>query len=88
LTLEVDEDASATDQIDGTVDYAAVAAFVADEIRTTQFRTIERLAKVVGEGILARFARVKEVTVQIAKPLPPAPILVESVSVRLVVKRT
>ena len=88
LEMGVVSDAEQSDQVEDTVDYGA-AAVIALKIGTQrQFRTLERLAQVIGEALMARFSRLREVSVRVAKRLPPAPLVAEEAGVELVVKRS
>jgi dihydroneopterin aldolase len=74
--------ATETDELDGTVDYGAVAALATELVRERSFRTIERLGAVIAEEILASFD-VAEVVVRVAKPAPPIPEEIEDVAVTI-----
>jgi dihydroneopterin aldolase len=74
--------ATETDELDGTVDYGAIAALATGVVRERSFRTIERLGAVIAEEILARFD-VAEVVVRVAKPAPPIPDEIEDVAVTI-----
>lgn len=87
LEIEVEGDAGHTDSIRDTVDYSAAAKLVTSIARTEQFRTLERLAQVAAERILAAFERAQVVHVDAAKRLPPADVIAETAGVRLVVRR-
>lgn len=87
IELEVESAADASDRIEDTVDYAAAASVATGVVAGTQCRTVERLARLVSEALLAMSDRVHEVTVEIRKPLPPAPIPVEAVGCRLTLRR-
>lgn len=88
LEMVVDGPAVETDSIDDTVDYAAVSRQVADIAETAQFRTVERLADAIARMILGSHRRVRQVAIEVRKPLPPAPIPVEAVGCRLTVDRS
>lgn len=75
LTMQVDESACVTDSVVETVNYAGAAALVLSVATTNQYRTVERLGAVLCDRIFEDFERVKEVSVRIVKPMPPAPII-------------
>jgi len=87
LELDVEERAWRSDRVQDTVDYAAAAQAALDVTLDSQFRTVERLAQVIGEEILNRFPDVMEARVSVEKPMPPAPIIAEAVGVVRIVSR-
>jgi dihydroneopterin aldolase len=83
LRLEVGEvDATVTDLVEDTVDYAEVCQAVALVAQQRSYRTLERLCAAMAERLLANF-EVERVMVRCAKPEPPIPLPVEEVSVEL-----
>ena len=71
VTLELSEcDATTTDDLEGTVDYAAVCDLVVEAATERGYRTLERLAQVTAERLLDRFDAMR-VVVRAAKPDPP-----------------
>ena len=87
LELNVKSSAERTDEVSDTVDYVAVAQTVTEVSAATQYKTVERLAQVIGETLLERFARVESVNVRLAKRLPPAPIFAEELGVEINLRR-
>jgi 7,8-dihydroneopterin aldolase/epimerase/oxygenase len=83
LEMEVEGDADETDELAGTVDYAEAARQTVELCRKEQYLTLERLARVVAEGLLERQGRLRSVRVRLAKRLPPADLMVEEVGVEL-----
>ena len=81
-----DCDAVLTDRIEDTVDYAAVCDIVALAATERSYRTLERLAQVVGERLMERYG-CQSVRVRAAKPEPPLPIAVHEVAVEVVHER-
>jgi dihydroneopterin aldolase len=59
-----------TDELVDTVDYSAVADLVVAAATETSYRTLERLAAVIGERLVDRFGA-EAATVRAAKPEPP-----------------
>ncbi|MBX7134300.1 MAG: dihydroneopterin aldolase [Fimbriimonadaceae bacterium] len=83
IDLEVDGKADESDSVDDTADYGAVSALVQSVGRREQVRTVERLAAILGDAILARFPLTQTVTVNLMKRLPPTDAIIESAGVRL-----
>src|SRR5688572_1090220 len=87
VTFDVpDCDAVLTDRVEDTIDYGDVADIVALAATERSYRTLERLAHVVGERVMERYA-CERVRVRAAKPEPPLPLAIESVSVEVLVER-
>jgi dihydropteroate synthase len=82
VSLDV-EAAVASDDLDSTVNYAAVQAFVVDLVRTTSFRLIESLAAAIGETVLGRWPAVSAVEVAVRKPEASMPAPVEQIEARI-----
>jgi dihydroneopterin aldolase len=69
-----------TDELDGTVDYGAVARLATSIVRERSCRTIERLGGLIADEIAAEFG-VGEIEVRVAKPAPPIPETIGDVAV-------
>jgi dihydroneopterin aldolase len=83
LRLDVGEsDATVTDQLEDTVDYAEVCQLVALIAQQRSYSTLERLCSAVADRLLADFP-LEGVSVKAAKPEPPIPLPVEEVSVEV-----
>jgi dihydroneopterin aldolase len=83
LRLEVGEcDATVTDLVEDTVDYAAVCERVALAAQQRSYQTLERLCSAIADRLLNDFAA-EEVWVKATKPEPPIPLPVEHVSVEV-----
>ena len=83
LRLEVGEvDATVTDLVEDTVDYAEVCNVVALVAQQRSYKTLERLCTAVADRLLEHF-QAEEVWVKAAKPEPPIPLPVEQVSVEV-----
>ena len=81
LTLEVGEpDATLTDMVEDTVDYAEVCNVVALVAQQRTYHTLERLSTAIADRLLEDFG-VDAVSVKATKPEPPIPLPVEEVSV-------
>jgi dihydroneopterin aldolase len=81
-----DCDAVLTDRIEDTVDYAEVSDIVVLAATERSYRTLERLAQVVGERLMERYG-CDSVRVRAAKPEPPLPIAIQEVAVEVVHER-
>ena len=81
-----DCDAVLTDRLDDTIDYAEVCDIVALAATERSYRTLERLAHVIGERLAERFG-CEHVRVRAAKPEPPLPLSIEEVAVEVVQER-
>ena len=82
-----DCDAVLTDRLEDTVDYAEVCDIVALAATERSYRTLERLAQVVGQRLIERFG-CDSVRVRAAKPEPPLPLAIQEVAVEVVQERT
>jgi dihydroneopterin aldolase len=87
ISFEVDGcDATVTDRLEDTIDYAEVADIVALAATERSYRTLERLANLIAERLMERFDS-EAVRVRAAKPEPPIPLAVEEVAVEVVRSR-
>lgn len=77
-----DCDATVTDRVEDTVDYADVCEQVALASQERSYRTLERLCSAVAERLLDRYSA-ETVTVRATKPEPPIPLPVSEVSVEV-----
>jgi dihydroneopterin aldolase len=74
--------ATASDEIDGTVDYGAVGKLAAGIVRERSCHTLERLCAVIADAIGERW-EVADLEVRAAKPEPPMPEAIDEVAVTL-----
>src|SRR6185295_6404362 len=81
-----DCDAVLTDRLEDTIDYADVADIVVLAATERSYRTLERLAGVIGERLMERFGS-DSVRVRAAKPEPPVPVAIEEIAVEVVRER-
>src|SRR6476659_3287064 len=87
ITFDVpDCDAVVTDRIEDTVDYAQVCDIVALAATERSYRTLERLAQVVGSRLMERYG-CESVRVRAAKPEPPLPLAIQEVAVEVTQER-
>jgi len=83
LRLELGEsDATATDRIEDTVDYAEVCQLVTLIAQQRSHRTLERLCSTIADRLIADYP-LEGVWVKAAKPEPPIPLPVDEVSVEV-----
>jgi dihydroneopterin aldolase len=83
LRLDVGEtDATVTDSIEDTIDYAEVCQLVALVAQQRSHRTLERLCATIAERLLADY-ELEGVWVKASKPEPPIALSVDEVSVEV-----
>ena len=83
VTFELDDcDATVTDRVEDTVDYADVCEQVALAAQERSYRTLERLCSAIADRLVQRYGA-ESVRVKAAKPEPPIPLPVEEVSVEV-----
>jgi dihydroneopterin aldolase len=75
-------DATVTDRVEDTVDYADVCEQVALAAQERSYKTLERLCSAVADRMIDRYGA-ESVTVRAAKPEPPIPLPVEEVAVEV-----
>jgi len=68
LWVDVDEEATASDRIEDTVDYRRLAGLVREVFVGPERLLLEGLAGAVADGILERFSDVERVRVRVRKP--------------------
>lgn len=69
----VDSRADETDELSDTVDYGSLAAAAVEVSAAGSHRTIERLANLIACRIMEDHPKVQNVSVKVAKLLPPLP---------------
>jgi dihydroneopterin aldolase len=83
VAFELDDcDATVTDRVEDTIDYADVCEQVALAAQERSYRTLERLCAAVAERLAQRYGA-ESVRVKATKPEPPIPLPVEEVSVEV-----
>ena len=83
IAFELDDcDATVTDRVEDTVNYAEVCEQVALAAQERSYRTLERLCSAVADRLIDRFGA-ESVRVKATKPEPPIPLPVEEVSVEV-----
>jgi dihydroneopterin aldolase len=81
-----DCDAVLTDRIEDTVDYSEVCDIVVLAATERSYRTLERLAQVVGQRLIERYG-CDSVRVRASKPEPPLPLSIQDVGVEVTLER-
>jgi dihydroneopterin aldolase len=88
LELKLDlRSAAAADDLEQTVNYAAVYERVKREVEETCVKLLETLAENISRSLLGAFPMLVEVTVRVTKPDPPIPGHYEAVGVEIVRRR-
>ena len=88
IVFDLDEcDATNTDRVEDTVDYADVCQQVAFTAQERSYKTLERLCSAVADHMIERYDA-ESVTVRATKPEPPIPLPVEEVTVEVWKERT
>jgi dihydroneopterin aldolase len=83
LSFDLGEcDATVTDRVEDTVDYADVCQQVALAAQERSYKTLERLCSAVADRMIDRYGA-EAVTVRASKPEPPIALPVEEVSVEV-----
>ena len=83
IRLELGEaDATVTDRLEDTIDYARVCEVAALVATQRSDKTLERLCAAVADRLLRDFGA-EAVSVKASKPEPPIPLPVEDVSVEV-----
>jgi len=83
IRLDVGEsDATLTDQLEDTVDYAAVCEMASLVAQQRSYKTLERLCTAIADRLISSYD-VSSVWVKAAKPEPPIALPVSEVSVEV-----
>ncbi|HET7416095.1 MAG TPA: dihydroneopterin aldolase [Solirubrobacterales bacterium] len=82
-----DCDAVLTDRLEDTIDYGRVCDIVALAATERSYKTLERLAQVVGERLAEQYGS-ETVRVRAAKPEPPLPLAIQEIAVEVTQERT
>lgn len=87
LDVELDmESAIASDDVDDTVDYGAIAEVASRVVTAEHFNLLEALAARIADAVLTD-GRVSAVTVSVRKLRPPVPVELAAAGVRLTRRR-
>ncbi|MEA2423939.1 MAG: 7,8-dihydroneopterin aldolase/epimerase/oxygenase [Thermoleophilaceae bacterium] len=88
LSFDLSEcDATVTDRVEDTIDYADVCQQVALAAQERSYKTLERLCSAIADRMMDRYGA-DAVTVRATKPEPPIPLPVEEVTVEVWKERT
>ncbi|HTQ09543.1 MAG TPA: dihydroneopterin aldolase [Fimbriimonadaceae bacterium] len=87
LEMDVEGGTDDNDEITETIDYGAAATRITAMCQALHCKTVERLAKTIGERMMQEHPIIQRLTVTIVKRLPPAPIIAEETGVRLTLTR-
>ena len=88
LSFDVSDcDATVTDRLEDTIDYAEVCQQVALAAQERSYKTLERLCSAIADRMMDRY-NADAVTVRATKPEPPIPLPVEEVTVEVWKERT
>jgi dihydroneopterin aldolase len=88
LSFDLSEcDATVTDRVEDTIDYADVCQQVALAAQERSYKTLERLCSAIADRMMDRY-NADAVTVRATKPEPPIPLPVEEVTVEVWKERT
>ncbi|MEA2497171.1 MAG: 7,8-dihydroneopterin aldolase/epimerase/oxygenase, partial [Thermoleophilaceae bacterium] len=82
-----DCDATVTDRLEDTIDYAEVCQQVALAAQERSYKTLERLCSHIADRMMDRY-NADAVTVRATKPEPPIPLPVEEITVEVWKERT
>ncbi len=83
LSFDVSDcDATVTDRVEDTIDYAEVCQQVALAAQERSYKTLERLCSAIADRMMDRY-NADAVTVRATKPEPPIPLPVEEVTVEV-----
>ena len=83
VSFDVEDcDATVTDRVEDTVDYADVCQQVALAAQERSYSTLERLCSAIADRMMDRYGA-DAVTIRATKPEPPIPLPVEEVSVEV-----
>lgn len=86
LFLDLRE-AGIKDDLSKTVNYAEVCQLIGDTMTREKFDLIEAVAETVADAILLKFDMIKEVHINISKPMAPIPMNFDTVCVDIVRKK-
>ena len=83
VSVQASEGAEASDRIKDTVNYATLGLVIQEAAAATKVRTLEHLGSLICDEVLAKFSNVQEVTLKLAKRLPPAPLIAREAGIEI-----
>ena len=86
IDVVADLAATATDELDDTIDYGSILARIEEVTSNESFQLFERMAQRVAEAVLAD-ERIAEVMVEVRKLRPPVAQFLDSSGIRIVRRR-
>jgi len=87
LEIDVEGGTDENDDITETVDYGAAAARITAMCQAHHYKTVERLARVIGDRLMEEHPIIQRLTITVTKRLPPAPIIADEAGVRMTLTR-
>lgn len=87
ISLNLEATAAESDDLGDTVDYASVGKRLIEVATASQYKTLEKLAAVIARDLLQAFSSAIEVTVRVAKVLPPVDFIAGEAGVEFTLKR-
>ena len=87
LEMDVEGGTDENDDIAETVDYGAVGVKIVTLAQAYSCKTVERLARVIGEQVMKEHSAIVSLTLTLVKRLPPAPIIADEAGVRITLSR-
>ncbi|HVT14078.1 MAG TPA: dihydroneopterin aldolase [Fimbriimonadaceae bacterium] len=87
LEIEVDGGTDENDNIAETLDYGAAATSITAISQAHRYKTVEKLAKTIGDRLMREHPQIQSLTITLTKRLPPVPVIAEEAGVRLTVRR-
>jgi dihydroneopterin aldolase len=87
IEVQCDLEICESDDIQDGVDYAALSELMLEVSEQRVYHTIEALAYAYCRQVLRQYRSVEEITIEIVKPYPPAPMIAESAGVVLSLAR-
>lgn len=88
VEVEAEQSASLSDDVADTIDYGDLCRIVMEVGTGPSVKTVERLAGMVADRVLAEHPSVATVVVELSKLSPPLPFTVAATGVRLRVERS
>lgn len=76
-----------TDDVEGLVNYAELASAILTFAQNTNCWSIEFLTREIGERILELFLDIQSIDITVTMPLPAAPVMVQSIAVKMTIGR-
>lgn len=81
------QEAGLADDLEKTVDYGKVYRQVKELVEGQPFSLLEALAEAIAGRILSLFPQVQGIQVQVKKPAPPIPGILQGVGVQIIRRR-